>query len=74
MQPVVTASARADLGWSTLAFYGVITDAIGQPSAALAAAPFTRRWPRLIRGKNSEQNNHLGPTIIGECTICFMVP
>jgi hypothetical protein len=26
------------------------------------------------RKKNSEQNNHLGPTIIGECAICFMVP
>jgi hypothetical protein len=34
---VVTACTRADLGWSNLLFYGVITDAIGQPSAALAA-------------------------------------
>tara|TARA_E500000178_G_scaffold15770_1_gene15221 strand:+ start:249 stop:392 length:144 start_codon:yes stop_codon:yes gene_type:complete len=36
MQPVVTASVRADLGCSNLPFYGVITDAIGQSSAALA--------------------------------------
>jgi hypothetical protein len=26
------------------------------------------------RRKNSEQNNRLGPTIIGECSIRFMVP
>ncbi|MDC1121011.1 hypothetical protein OAT72_04040 [Alphaproteobacteria bacterium] len=34
IQPVVTACARTDLGWSNLPFYGVITEAVGQPSAA----------------------------------------
>jgi hypothetical protein len=38
MLSVVTACTRADLGWSNLPLYGVITDAIGQPLAALAAA------------------------------------
>jgi hypothetical protein len=38
MLPVVTACTRADLGWSNSPFYGVITDAIGQPLAALVAA------------------------------------
>jgi len=58
MLPVVTAGTRADLGWSNLPFYGVITDAIGQPSAALAASDKRKKTVSKITiwGRRSSVN------------------